>query len=34
VITAVGHQFADGQKIVRLEHVVLADGKGLRLCGR
>ena len=34
VITGVGYQFADGQKIVRLEHVVLADGKELRLYGR
>jgi hypothetical protein len=34
VITGVGYQFADGQKIVRLEHVVLADGRELRLYGR
>jgi hypothetical protein len=34
VITGVGYQFADGQKIVRLEHVVLADGTQLRLYGR
>ena len=34
VITGVGYQFADGQKIVRLERVVLADGKELRLYGR
>ena len=34
VITGVGYQFSDGQKIVRLEHVVLADGKELRLYGR
>ena len=34
VITGIGYQFADGQKIVRLEHVVLADGKELRLYGR
>src|SRR3984893_10767214 len=27
VITGIGYQFADGQKIVRLERVVLADGK-------
>jgi hypothetical protein len=26
-ITGIGYQFADGQKIVRLERVVLADGK-------
>ena len=31
VITGIGYQFADGQKIVRLERVVLADGKELRL---
>jgi hypothetical protein len=34
VITGVGYQFSDGQKIVRLEHVVLADGRELRLYGR
>ena len=34
VITGTGYQFADGQKIVRLERVVLADGKELRLYGR
>ena len=34
VITGVGYQFADGQKIVRLEHIVLSDGKELRLYGR
>ena len=34
VITGIGYQFADGQKIVRLEHIVLADGKELRLYGR
>ena len=34
VITGIGYQFSDGQKIVRLEHVVLADGKELRLYGR
>ena len=33
-ITGIGYQFADGQKIVRLERVVLADGKELRLYGR
>ena len=26
-ITGIGYQFADGQKIIRLERVVLADGK-------
>ena len=34
VITGIGYQFADSQKIVRLERVVLADGKELRLYGR
>jgi len=34
VITGIGYQFADGQKIVRLERIVLADGKELRLYGR
>jgi hypothetical protein len=33
-ITGIGYQFADGQKIIRLERVVLADGKELRLYGR
>jgi hypothetical protein len=33
VITAVGYQFTDGQKIVRLERVVLNDGKELRVYG-
>jgi hypothetical protein len=27
VITGIGYQYADGEKIVRLERVVLADGK-------
>ena len=34
VITGIGYQFADGQKIVRLERVVLPDGKELRLYGQ
>ena len=34
VITGIGYQFADGQKIVRLERVLLADGKEMRLYGR
>ena len=34
VITGIGYQFADGQKIVRLERVVLADGRELRLYAR
>ena len=29
-----GYQFADGQKIIRLERVVMPDGKELRLYGR
>jgi hypothetical protein len=33
-ITGTGYQFADGQKIVRLERVVLADGKEMRLYAR
>lgn len=34
MITGVGYQYADGQKIVRLDHIVLADGKELRVYGR
>ena len=34
VITGIGYQFTDGQKIIRLERVVLPDGKELRLYGR
>jgi hypothetical protein len=34
VIMGIGYQFADGQKILRLERVVLADGKELRLYGQ
>ena len=34
VITGIGYQFADGQKILRLERTVLADGRELRLYGR
>jgi hypothetical protein len=33
-ITGTGYQFSDGQKILRLERVVLADGKEMRLYGR
>jgi Family of unknown function (DUF6152) len=33
VITGIGHQYADGQKIVKLERVVLADGKEIRVYG-
>jgi hypothetical protein len=31
VITGIGYQFADGEKVLRLERVILADGKELRL---
>jgi hypothetical protein len=34
MITGIGYQFADGQKIIRLERVVLADGKEMRVYGR
>ncbi len=34
VITGIGYQFADGEKILRLERVVLADGRQLPLYGR
>jgi hypothetical protein len=34
VITGTGYQFSDGQKIIRLERVVLADGKEIRVYGR
>ena len=34
VITGIGYQYADGQKIIRLERVVFADGNELRLYGR
>jgi hypothetical protein len=34
VITGSGYQFADGQKILRLEKVVFADGKEMFLYGR
>jgi hypothetical protein len=34
VITGTGYQFSDGQKIIRLEKVVLADGKEMLLYGR
>jgi Family of unknown function (DUF6152) len=34
VITGIGFQFADGQKIVRLERVILSDGKEMKLYGR
>jgi len=34
VITGIGYQFSDGQKIIRLEHVVLPDGKKIRVYAR
>jgi hypothetical protein len=34
VITGTGYQFADGQKIIRLERVVLSDGREMRVYGR
>ena len=34
VLTGIGYQFSDGQKIIRLERVVMPDGKELRLYGR
>ena len=34
VITGIGYQFRDGQKIVRLERVTLADGSAMRVYER
>ena len=34
LITGIGYQFGDGQKIIRLEKVVLADGKEIHVYGR
>ena len=34
VVTGTGYQFSDGQKIVRLERLVLPDGKEMRVYGR
>jgi hypothetical protein len=34
VLTGIGYQFSDGQKILRLERVIFADGQELRLYGR
>jgi hypothetical protein len=34
VITATGYQFSDGQKILRLEKIVMANGKEMFLYGR
>jgi Family of unknown function (DUF6152) len=33
VVTGIGYQFANGEKIIKLERVVLADGKELRVYG-
>jgi hypothetical protein len=33
VITGIGHQYADGQKIIKLERVVLPDGKEIPVYG-
>jgi hypothetical protein len=33
-ITGIGYQFGDGQKIIRLERVVLPDGKEMRVYAR
>ena len=33
-ITGIGYQFGDGQKIIRLEKVVLPDGKEILVYGR
>ena len=34
VITGIGYQFADGQKIVRMERAILPDGKEIKVYGR
>jgi hypothetical protein len=34
MITGSGYQFSDGQKIIRLERITMADGKEYRLYGR
>jgi hypothetical protein len=34
VITGIGYQFTDGQKILRLERIIMPDGKEMRLYGR
>ena len=34
VITGIGYQFANGDKVIRLERIILSDGKELRLYGR
>ena len=34
VITGIGYQYSDGEKIVRLERIVLGDGKEMRVYGK
>ena len=34
VVTGTGYQFSDGQKIIRLESVVMSDGKEMRVYAR
>ena len=34
VITAIGYRFSDGQNVLRLEKIVMADGKEMFLYGR
>ncbi|MFM2125570.1 MAG: hypothetical protein RL328_2021 [Acidobacteriota bacterium] len=34
VVTGSGYQFSDGQKIIRLERVILPSGKEMRVYGR
>jgi hypothetical protein len=34
VITGIGYQYQDGEKVIRLEKVVLADGKEMPVYGR
>jgi hypothetical protein len=31
VITGIGHQYTDGEKIIKLERVLLANGKEFRV---
>jgi len=34
VMTGIGYQYSNGQKVIRLERVRLADGRELRVYGR
>jgi hypothetical protein len=34
VLTAIGYQFSDGQKVLRLQRIVMAGGKEMLLYGR